>query len=233
MTCGPSKSEGPRRKGTQVNRKIFDGNMIGLGIGATAFALTLASGAALAGSPGGRGHFGRGIRAAMATLDLTDAQREKVRAVFTSRKEQFQAFRAGAKANREALKAAASADSPDPAAVGAAFLKVRADGKAMKAQLESVHAEINRILTQEQKAKLDGWIAAHRQQRRAAMRAFGGPPANLPKGKKRFFEWVSGHGASAIRRGNRGRPGVSHPSKKIFSSLFLRESPFPLLRQRG
>ena len=46
----------------------------------------------------------------------------------------------------------------------------------MKAQRESVHAEINAVLTPEQKARLDGWIAAHRQQRRAAMRAFGGPP---------------------------------------------------------
>lgn len=152
--------------------------MIGLGIGATALALALASGAALAGNLGGRGHFGRGIRAAMATLDLSDVQKEKVKAIFTSHKEQFQAFRAQRKANREALRAAASAKHPDPAAVGAAFLKVRADGKGMKAQLEGVHAEINGVLTPEQKAKFEGWIAAHRQHRRAAMRPFGGPPAN-------------------------------------------------------
>ncbi len=159
-----------------MNRKIFNTNVIGLGIGVTAFALALASGVALAGNPGGRGHLGRGVRAAMATLDLSDAQKEKVKAIFTSHREQFQAFLTEAKANREALKAAASADNPDPAAVGAAFLKVRADGKAMKARRESVHAEINGILTPEQRARLEGWIAAHRQGRRAAMRAFGGPP---------------------------------------------------------
>lgn len=152
--------------------------MIGFGIGATALALALASGVALAGNPGARGHVGRGIRAAMATLDLSDAQREKVKAIFAAHKEQFHAFRAQAKVNREALKAAASAANPDPAAVGAAFLRVRADGKAMKARREGVHAEINAALTPEQKAKLDGWLAAHRQQRRAAMRAFGGPPMN-------------------------------------------------------
>ena len=61
-----------------MNRKVFNSRMIGLGIGATAFALALTSGVALAGNPGGRGHFGRGIRAAMATLDLSDAQKEKV-----------------------------------------------------------------------------------------------------------------------------------------------------------
>ncbi|HSB63515.1 MAG TPA: Spy/CpxP family protein refolding chaperone [Thermoanaerobaculia bacterium] len=159
-----------------MNRKILNSNMIGLGAGATALALALASGVALAGNAGGRGHFGRGIRAAMATLDLSDAQKEKVKTIFASHKDQFQAFRVQAKSNREALRAAVSAENPDPAAVGAAFLRVRADGKTMKAQRESVHAEINAVLTPEQKAKFDGWIAAHRQGRRAAMRAFGGPP---------------------------------------------------------
>jgi Spy/CpxP family protein refolding chaperone len=161
-----------------VNRKVFSSNMIGLAVGATTLALVLAGGAALAENRGGGGHFARGVRAAMATLDLSDAQKEKVKAIFASHKDQFQTFRTAAKANREALSAAASADKPDPAVVGAAFLKVRADGKAMKAQLEGVHAEINGVLTPDQKSRLDGWIAAHRQQRRAAMRAFGGPPAN-------------------------------------------------------
>jgi Spy/CpxP family protein refolding chaperone len=159
-----------------VNRKFFSSKMIRPGVGVAALALALSGGAALAQRPGGGGPLGRGIRAAMATLDLSDAQKEKVKAIFTSHQEQFQTFRAQARANREALRAAASAESPDPAVVGAAFLKVRADGKAMKAQRESVHAEINAVLTPEQKAKFDGWIAAHRQGRRAAMRAFGGPP---------------------------------------------------------
>ncbi len=159
-----------------MNRKVFGSNMISLGIGASVLALALANSVALAQRPGGGVRFGRGIRAAMATLDLSDTQKEKVKAIFSSHKEQFQAFRSHAKANREALRAAASAENPDPAVVGAAFLKVRADGKAARAQLESVHAEINGVLTPEQKARLDGWIAAHKQRRRAAMRAFGGPP---------------------------------------------------------
>ncbi|HEX2798916.1 MAG TPA: Spy/CpxP family protein refolding chaperone, partial [Thermoanaerobaculia bacterium] len=78
-----------------------------------------------------------------------------------------------AKANREALRATASAADPDPAAVGAAFLKVRADGQAAVAKMKAVRAEIDAVLAPEQRAKLDGWIAAHRQQR--AM--FRGAPA--------------------------------------------------------
>ncbi|MFI5197577.1 MAG: Spy/CpxP family protein refolding chaperone [Thermoanaerobaculia bacterium] len=162
-----------------MNRKVFNSNMIGLVVGVTALALVLAGGVALGQNPGGGGHFGRGIRAAMATLDLSDAQKVKVKAIFASHRDQFQAFRAQAKANRLVLRASASAADPDPAVVGAAFLKVRADAKVLKAQLEGVHAEINGVLTPDQKSRLDGWIAAHKQQRRAAMRAFGGPlPAN-------------------------------------------------------
>lgn len=144
------------------------------GAAALLMAGALAAGTALAQPAPGR--FARGVRAAMATLDLSDAQKEKVKAIFASHKDQAVAFRTQAKANREALRATASAADPDPATVGAAFLKVRADAKALKAQLEGVHAEINGVLTPEQKARLDGWIAAHRQQR-AALR-FGGLNAN-------------------------------------------------------
>jgi Spy/CpxP family protein refolding chaperone len=140
--------------------------------GATALLLAgaLAAGTALAQPHPGR--MARGIRAAMATLDLTAAQQDKVKAIFTSHKDERMAFRQQAKANREALKAAASAPKPDAAAVGVAFLKVRADGQAAAGKMKAVRAEIDAVLTPEQRAKLDGWIAARRQQRQALR---GGP----------------------------------------------------------
>jgi Spy/CpxP family protein refolding chaperone len=125
----------------------------------------LAGSAALAQPAPGPGRFARGIRAAMATLDLSDAQKAKIKAIFESHKGEGQALREQAKSDRDALKAAASAAKPDPAVVGAAFLKVRADGEAAKAKMQAVRAEIDAVLTPEQKAKLDGWIAAHRQMR--------------------------------------------------------------------
>ncbi|MEO8586772.1 MAG: periplasmic heavy metal sensor, partial [Acidobacteriota bacterium] len=128
-------------------------------------AATLAAGAALAQPGPGPGKFARGIRAAMATLDLTDSQKEKVKAIFASHKDEGVAFHTQAKADRQALKAAASAAKPDPAVVGAAFLKVRGDGEAARAKMKAVRTEIDAVLTPEQRAKLDGWIAAHRQQR--------------------------------------------------------------------
>jgi Spy/CpxP family protein refolding chaperone len=133
----------------------------------------LAAGTAIAQAQPAPGRFAGGIRAAMATLDLTDAQKEKVKAIFASHKDEGMAFHAQAKSDRGALKAAASAVKPDPAVVGAAFLKVRADGQAAAAKMKAVRTEIDAVLTPEQRAKLDGWIAAHRQQR--AM--FRGGPA--------------------------------------------------------
>jgi Spy/CpxP family protein refolding chaperone len=133
----------------------------------------LAAGTAIAQAQPAPGRFARGVRAAMATLDLTDAQKDKVKAIFASHKDEGMAFHAQAKTDREALKAVASAPNPDAAAVGTAFLKVRADGEAAKAKMNAVRAEVNVVLTPEQRAKLDGWIAAHKQQR-AALR--GGPP---------------------------------------------------------
>src|ERR1019366_10434633 len=144
-----------------MNHHPFQKKLFGAATLILAGALT--AGTALAQPAPGR--FARGIRAAMATLDLTDAQKDKDKAIFASHKDEGMAFHAQAKANRDALKAAASAANPDPAAVGAAFLKVRADGQAAAAKMKAVRTEIDAVLTPEQKAKLDGWIAAHRQQR--------------------------------------------------------------------
>lgn len=141
-----------------------------------ALGLFLAGGAALAqpGFGGGRqGAPGRGIRAALATLDLTDAQKEKVKALFEAEKPKAEAMRQEGRAAREALKAAADAANPDPGAVGAAFLRVRAHRQTARAEWTAVREKVEALLTAEQKAKLDGWRSAHRQMRR--FRLGGGP----------------------------------------------------------
>jgi periplasmic protein CpxP/Spy len=151
---------------------------------------TVALGLLLAGSPalgqgyrGGRERApGRGIRAALATLDLTDAQKEKVRALFEAEKPKHEALRLEGRTAREALEAAASAEQPDPAAVGAAFLRVQANRKTAKAERSASKEKLEALLTPEQRAKLEGWMAAHRQARRGADGAKGpgarkhGPP---------------------------------------------------------
>jgi Spy/CpxP family protein refolding chaperone len=156
-----------------MNRKLFMVKDIGLAVGAVALAASLAAGTAFAQAQG-RGPFARGIRAALATLDLSQDQKDKVQASFQTMKPQLKALRAKAKGDRQALEALMAAPNPDPAAVGAATLKVHANRQAMRAQMETMRTNLEAILTPEQQANLKGYLAAKRQMRRAM---WGPPPA--------------------------------------------------------
>lgn len=116
---------------------------------------------------------GRGVRAALAALDLTDAQKVKVRELLKGEKPRFEALREEGRAAREALRAASRAESPDPAAVGSAFLRVQAHRKTVRAEMESSRQKIEALLTPEQRAKLEGLREGRRAARGAA---FGRPP---------------------------------------------------------
>ena len=101
-----------------LHKKLFEG-------AALLVAGALTAGAVLAQPTPAPGRFARGVRAAMATLDLTADQQTKVKAIFQARKDEGQAFRAQMQSDRTALRAAATADPPVPTAVGQAYLKVR------------------------------------------------------------------------------------------------------------
>ncbi len=157
----------------------------GLTTGAVALSLLLGGSAALAGQGfrGGReGAPGRGLRAALATLELTDDQKAKVKDLLESERTRYEALRQEGRAKREALRTAGGAAAPDPAAVGTAFLGVQAHRKAVRAERETSRQKLEALLTAEQRAKLEGWRDAHRQMRRGAAgprdRGFGrpGPP---------------------------------------------------------
>lgn len=139
--------------------------------GAVALSLLLGGSAALAGQGfrGGReGAPGRGLRAALATLDLTDDQKTKVKELLESERPRYEALRQEGRAKREALRTAAGAAAPDPAAVGTAFLGVQAHRKAVRAERDSSRQKLEALLTAEQRAKLEGWRDAHRQMRHGA-----------------------------------------------------------------
>ncbi len=145
-----------------------------------AVATALALGISLAGVPalareGGPGRAGAGpvLRGALASLDLSADQKDKVRALFLSQKGAFQARRDEARAARQALREAASAADPDPAAVGKAFLRVRASRQAARSSLTDLRARLEAILSPEQKARFDGYLAAARDARRARMGGMG------------------------------------------------------------
>ena len=115
--------------------------------------------------PGGPGGIVPGLRA----LDLTDAQREQVKATMESHKAEFEAHSAKAVAARQALRAAVTAESFDEAAVrqkSADVAAADADGAVLRAK---VHAEVWALLTPEQQQKAKT-LRSQMEERRGQMR---------------------------------------------------------------
>jgi Spy/CpxP family protein refolding chaperone len=146
-------------------------NLVTVVLAATA----LTAGAAIAQPGPGAGH-GQGLgpavrvlRGALASLDLTQEQKDKVKVVLDAEKPAMQAMGAQHKADAKALNDLAATAQPDPKAVGEAFLKVQQNRVAGKAARESVLAKVEAILTPAQKAKFQGYIQAAKDAGKAKM----------------------------------------------------------------
>jgi periplasmic protein CpxP/Spy len=130
---------------------------------AAAMALLFTLGVALASAQDGRqehgkmgrmGGHGFGMRG-LSRLDLTESQKADLQRIMESRKATFESLRERAHSDWEALQNLAEGSAPNTSAVGAAFLKLRADREALRAERESTMQEVRSILTTEQKEKLD------------------------------------------------------------------------------
>ena len=97
---------------------------------------------------------GFGMRG-LSRLDLTESQKADVKRIMESRKATFDSLHERMRADHEALNAAAEAQSPNTSAVGAAYLKLRADREAMHAERKATMEQIRSVLTPEQQQKLD------------------------------------------------------------------------------
>ena len=107
-------------------------------------------GPGMRGGPGGRGGmFGLPMRG----LDLTDAQRDRVRAIMESHRDQQKAIGDRMQAAREALRAAIEAETTDEPAIRAAAADIgaiEADAAVLQAK---IHGEVFGLLTPEQVKK--------------------------------------------------------------------------------
>ncbi|HEX5855716.1 MAG TPA: periplasmic heavy metal sensor [Thermoanaerobaculia bacterium] len=99
------------------------------------------------------------MRKALASLGLSDDQKAKIKATFAAEKPTFQALRTEGQAARVALKAAASAPTPDAATVGTAFLRLGANRKAERAEMQKVRGQVSALLTPAQNAQLTSAFA--------------------------------------------------------------------------
>ena len=118
----------------------------------------------------------RGIRAALGSLDLSDAQKTQVRDLLEKQRPVMQGLREQIKADHEALRTAA-ADPKNLSAIGSAYLKVQKDREMVKAEMTKSREALEALLTPEQKVKLAGFRAGAR----GRMGRFGPPegdPAN-------------------------------------------------------
>ncbi|HZI67443.1 MAG TPA: Spy/CpxP family protein refolding chaperone [Thermoanaerobaculia bacterium] len=122
-----------------------------------AMLLTLGVTVASAGDFGGRGHrgMGGGWMRGLSQLDLSETQKADIRRIMESRHAALESLRERFQADRDALKAAADSPSADPAAVGAAYLRVRANGETMRAERQKTMEEVRAVLTNEQREKFD------------------------------------------------------------------------------
>ncbi len=143
--------------------------------------LALGLGGASAMEAGDHGRMGmrmgmraRGIRAALGSLDLTDAQKTQVRDLLEKQRPVMQGLREQMKADHEALRAAA-ADPKNLSGIGSAYLKVQKDRETIKAEMTKAREALEALLTPEQKAKLAGFRAGAR----GRMGRFG-PPEGGP-----------------------------------------------------
>lgn len=122
----------------------------------------------------------RGAHGMVGNLDLTDAQKEQIRAIRAKYRTQFEQLKERSRPDVEAARAARQAG--DTAAARAAMERARGQGTAVAALRQQEHAEIRAVLTAEQRTKLD---ARHAQlkERRAQ------------------------HDSSRRKAGHRGKPG--------------------------
>jgi Spy/CpxP family protein refolding chaperone len=146
---------------------------INRGIGTAAIVTVALTGMLAAGEALGqvvKGVPGGGIaqlyRAALAKLDLSQDQKDQIKALVAPEKPVLEALAQQRKDDAEALRTAAEEAQPDPATVGAAFLKVRADGLALRAEVKKLHDSIVVLLTPEQKAAFEAYLDAFKSRLR-------------------------------------------------------------------
>jgi len=152
-------------------------------VAGTALGLALMTGAGVTvtaasqqGPRGFMGHMGQGgaggpggIIPGLRALDLTETQREQVKAAMESHKAEFEAQAKAMQTARQALHAVVTADAFDEAAIrlkSADVAVVEAEGAILRAK---VHAEVWALLTPEQQQKAKT-LQADREARRGQIR---------------------------------------------------------------
>jgi protein CpxP len=120
---------------------------------------------------------------ALRALDLTDAQREQIRTILESHKNEFKPVAERMIVARQELNDAVTAGVVDEAAIRGAAAKVaavEADAAVMRAK---VHAEVFAVLTPEQQAKARELKAQARERLKQRLSGEGPGPGFFGRGR--------------------------------------------------
>ena len=123
------------------------------------------AGGSVALAHGGRGHRGdrAGMSRALEQLDLSEAQKQQIRTLMENERNANQGLREQTRAKAREYRELREANDPRADSV-----KVELDAlrDQFKARHEAVRAEINNLLTPEQRQKLEEWKANHPKRER-------------------------------------------------------------------
>lgn len=130
------------------------------------------------GPRGAKGH--QGQQGMMADLNLTDTQKEQIKAIHARYRVQFEQLRAQSRPDVEAARAARQAG--DTAAARAAMARARAFGTRVAALRQQEHAEVRAVLNAEQRLRFDARQAEMRERmaRRDSTRRARGAEGRRP-----------------------------------------------------
>ena len=143
-------------------------------------AATVATAQAPAPQHGQHGKAKQGARGMMGDLNLTDAQKQQIKAIHEKYRVQFRQLQESTRPDVEAARAARQAG--DTAAARAAMARARGQGTAVAALRQQEQAEVRAVLTAEQRVKFD---ARHAQMReRMAQRDSTQRKAGAREGKR-------------------------------------------------
>jgi Spy/CpxP family protein refolding chaperone len=150
-----------------MNSKLFGISMLGVALGLTPVMAVSAEAPADSGQTrGGERRLGR----AADYLGLTADQQATWKSLFEQHKAEIEPLRQEGHQLHERLKAAMSAQNPDPTAVGEATLALKNHREKMKAAHTAFQTRLTSTLTPEQKTKFEALKAAHHAHRHRGWR---------------------------------------------------------------
>jgi len=104
----------------------------------------------------------RAHRQALARLELSQQQQDRLRASVEEARPRLEALRARVRADLAEVGALTSAESPDQAAIGRAVLEVKRSREALRAARRSLHEATIALLSPEQRLELEGYVQGRR-----------------------------------------------------------------------